>query len=81
MLWKGFTLVKSVWCSRGFLYLNVQNFLEIWEIFCNYFIEYIMYSFGLQIFAFYNDHDAQAGSFDGVIEFVHLPFISLELFD
>jgi hypothetical protein len=28
-------------CPGCFLYLNGQNFLKIWEIFCYYFIEYI----------------------------------------
>jgi hypothetical protein len=45
-------LVKSVWCPGGFLYLNGQLFLKIWEIFC-YFVEYIMYPFGLYLFSFF----------------------------
>jgi hypothetical protein len=52
MLWRGLILVKSVWCLRGFLYLNGQNFLEIYEIFCYYFIEYTTYTFGLDLFSF-----------------------------
>jgi hypothetical protein len=47
----GSILVKSVWCPRGFLYLNRQNFLELWEIFCSYLIEYITYTFGLDHFS------------------------------
>jgi hypothetical protein len=76
MLWRGSVLVYSVWYSGGFPYLNGQNFLKIWEIFCYYFIEYIMYSFGLQLF-FFNAHD----SFDGVTEFLYIPFIALQLLD
>jgi hypothetical protein len=41
MLWGSSILVKSVWCSGGFLHLNGQNFPEIWEIFCYYFIGYL----------------------------------------
>jgi hypothetical protein len=37
----------SVWCPGGFLNLNGHLFLEIWEIFCHYFAEYIAYTFGL----------------------------------
>jgi hypothetical protein len=43
----GSILVKSVWCPGGFVYLNGQNFFEIWEIFCYYSMEYIMYLFWL----------------------------------
>jgi hypothetical protein len=32
--WGGSILVKFFWCPGGFLYLNGQNFLEIWESFC-----------------------------------------------
>jgi hypothetical protein len=78
MPWGGSNLVKSVWCPRGFLYLNGHNFLEIWEIFCYYFIEYVTYPFSLHLF--FNAHDSQVWSFDGVHEFLHIPVISLELF-
>jgi hypothetical protein len=78
MLWGGSTLVKTTWCTGGFFYLNGQNFLEIWEIFCYYFIEYIMYPFSLHFF--FNVHDFQVWSFDGVTEFFHIPFTALELF-
>jgi hypothetical protein len=27
MLWGGSILVNSVWCSEGFMYLNLGNFL------------------------------------------------------
>jgi hypothetical protein len=37
MPWGSSFLVKYVWCPRGFLYLNGQNFLEILEIFCYFF--------------------------------------------
>jgi hypothetical protein len=76
MLWSGSILVKSVWCPGSFLYLNEQNFLEIWEI-----SEYIMYPFGLHLLSFFNAHDSQVWSFDGITEFLHLPFLALELFD
>jgi hypothetical protein len=75
---EGFILVKSVWCPGSF-HLNGQNFLEIWEIFCYYFIKYITYPFGLYLF-FFNDHDSQVWSFDGVAEFLHITFTALELF-
>jgi hypothetical protein len=80
MLWRGSILVKSVWCPGGFLYLNGKNFLESWEIFCYYFIEYITYPFGLHIFSFFNVLDSQIWSCDGVAEFVYIPFTALELF-
>jgi hypothetical protein len=57
-----------------------QNFLEIWEIFCYYFIEYIMYPFSLHLF-FFNDHDSQVSSFDRVVDLLCIPFTALELFD
>jgi hypothetical protein len=52
MPWRGSIMVKSVWCPSVFLFLNGQNFLNIWEIFCYYFIEYITYPFGLHLFSF-----------------------------
>jgi hypothetical protein len=81
MLQGGSGLVKSVWCPGGSLYLNGQNFLKIWEIFCYYFIEYVMYPSGLNLFSFFNAHDSQIWSFDGVSELLHIPFTALELFD
>jgi hypothetical protein len=74
-------LVKSVWCHGGFLNLNGHNFLEIWEIFHYYFIEYIMNPFCLHLFSFFDAHDSQVWSFDGVGEFLYIPFTGLELFD
>jgi hypothetical protein len=71
----------QVWFLGGFLYLNGQNFLKIWKIFCYYFIEYDTYPFDLHLFSFFNAHDSQVCSFDEVSEFLHIPFISLELFD
>jgi hypothetical protein len=69
----------TVWCPGGFLYVNGQNFLEIWETFCYYFIDYITYPFGLHFF--FNAHDFQVCSFDGFTDFLHMPFTALELFD
>jgi hypothetical protein len=77
---EGFILVMSVWSPGGFLYLNGQNFVEIWEIICYYFIEHSMYPFGLHLFLF-NTHDSQVWTFDGVAELLHIHFIALELFD
>jgi hypothetical protein len=74
-------LVKSVWCPRGFVLLNGQNFLEIGENFCYYFIEYVTYPFSLYLSSFLNAHDSQVWSFGGVSEFLHIPFIAFELFD
>jgi hypothetical protein len=73
-------LVKSVWCPGGFLYLNEQDFLEIWEIF-SYFIECTMHPFGLHLFSFFNAYDSQVWSFDGVSELLHVASTFLELFD
>jgi hypothetical protein len=40
----------------------------------------ITYPFGLYLF-FFNAHDFQVWSFDGVSEFLHIPFTALELFN
>jgi hypothetical protein len=40
-----------------------------------------MYPFGLHFFSFFNDHDSQVWSFDGIIEFLHILFTVLELLD
>jgi hypothetical protein len=79
--WGGSNLVRSLWCPGSFLYLNGKIFLEIWEIFCYCFIEYIKYLFGLHIFSFFNAHDSQVWSFDGVTEVLYIPFPALSLFD
>jgi hypothetical protein len=81
MPWGGSILVKSVWCPEGFLYLNGQNFLKIWEIFCNYFIEHFAYSLGLDLFSFFNAHDSQVRSFDGVAKLLNITLTALELFE
>jgi hypothetical protein len=39
-----------------------------------YFIGYIMYPFVSDLFSFFNAHDSQVWSFDGVVEFLHIPF-------
>jgi hypothetical protein len=80
MPWRSSYLAKPVWCSGGFLYLHGQFFLQIWELFCYYFVEYIKYSSGLHLFSFFNAHDAQVWSFDGVAELLHIPFAALVLF-
>jgi hypothetical protein len=46
----------------------------------DYFVEYIMYTFGLHPFSFFDAHDSQVWSFDGVTEFLHIPFTALESF-
>jgi hypothetical protein len=71
-------LVKPVWFPGGFLYLKGQLFLEIWEIFCYYFVGYIIYPFGLHFF--FDAHDLQVWSFDGVAEFLCIPFAAFESF-
>jgi hypothetical protein len=81
MPWRCSILVKSVWCPEGFLYPNQQNFLKIWEIFCYYFIACIMDPFCLYFFSFFNAHESQVWSSDGVTEFLHIPFSALGLFD
>jgi hypothetical protein len=40
-----------------------------------------MYPFGLYLFTFFNAHDSQVWSFEGVTEFLPILFIALELFD
>jgi hypothetical protein len=77
----GSILVTSVWCPGGFLYLGGQDFLKIWETFCYYSIEYVTYPFGLHLFSFFNALDSQVWSFDGVTEFLDIPFTALELFN
>jgi hypothetical protein len=61
-------------CLFGILYLNGHHFLEIWGIFCYYFLEYITFTFGLHLFL--DAHDFQVWSFYGVTEFLHIPFPS-----
>jgi hypothetical protein len=39
MLWKGSAMGMSAWCPGGFLSLNGYLLLEIWEIFCYYFVD------------------------------------------
>jgi hypothetical protein len=80
MPWRLSILVMFVWCSGGFLYLDRHLFLEIWDIFWSYFVEYITYNFGLHLFFFFIVHFTQAWSFDGVVEFFHIPFTVLESF-
>jgi hypothetical protein len=58
--------------------MNGQLFLEIWENFCYHFIQYITYPFGLHLFSFSDPHDLQVLSFDGVSEFLCIPFTALE---
>jgi hypothetical protein len=53
----------------------------IWEIFCYYFVLYNMNLFCLHFFSFFSAHGSQVWSFDGVSEFLHVPFLGLELFD
>jgi hypothetical protein len=80
MPWRGSILVMSVWCPGDFLYPDGHLFLKIWEILCSYFVEYIAYTFGLQLFSFFDAHDSQACSFDGVTEFLHIHVIAFESF-
>jgi hypothetical protein len=72
--------VKSVWCPGGFLYLNEKLILEIWEIICYHFVEYIMCHFGLHFFSFFDAHGSLIWSFDGVTEFLDIPFATFESF-
>jgi hypothetical protein len=62
---------------RVFLYLTRHLFRETWEIFCYYFVEYIMYIFGLYSFSL-NAHDSQAFTFNGIVEYLYIPFAALE---
>jgi hypothetical protein len=61
-------------------YLSGENFLEIWEIFCYYCIEYIMYPFGLHLFSFFSASVLRFGLLR-VTELVYIPFTACELFD
>jgi hypothetical protein len=58
-----------------------KAFSRFGKFLCYYFIEHIMYPFGLHIFSFFNAHDSQVWSLDGVTEFLHIPVKALELFD
>jgi hypothetical protein len=80
MPWGGSNFIRSEQCLGGFLYIDGQNFLWIWEILFYYFIEYIMNPFGLYLFSF-NAHDSQVWSFDGITEFFYIPFIAFQLFN
>jgi hypothetical protein len=40
-----------------------------------------MNAFCLHLFSFFNAHDSQVWSFDGVGEFLHIPVTGLELFE
>jgi hypothetical protein len=57
-----------------------HHFLENWEIFCYYFVQYITYTSGLQFFSFFNAHDLQVWSFDGIAEFLQVPITTVESF-
>jgi hypothetical protein len=74
---RGSVLVMSVYYSRGFLYLDGQRFLEICGVFCCYSVEYISSDFCLH---FFEAHDWQVWSFDGVAEFLHILFTALQSF-
>jgi hypothetical protein len=76
MPWRCSILVKSVWCPGYFFYLNEQLFLNIWGIFLLFF-EHVIYPFHLVSF---NAQDSQVWTFDGVTEFLHIPFAALESF-
>jgi hypothetical protein len=62
-----------------FLFLNGQLFLEIWEVFCYYFFEFIMYPFGLHLFSFFDAQDSQVWSFYEIAEFLHIHLQLLNL--
>jgi hypothetical protein len=66
------------WFPGDFLYLSEHIVLEIWEIFSYYFFEYILCTFGLDIFSFFNACDSQVWSFDGV--FLCVSFTAHESF-
>jgi hypothetical protein len=51
--------------------MNRELFLEIWEMFCYYFVEYIMYHFGLYLFSSSMPMILWL-SFDGFAEFLHI---------
>jgi hypothetical protein len=55
MLWIDSILVMFVWCSGDFLYRKEHVTLQIWDSF----VEYITYTFGLQLFSFSHAHDLQ----------------------
>jgi hypothetical protein len=40
-----------------------------------------MYTFCLYLSSFFNAHDTQILSFEGVAEFLHIPFTALVMFD
>jgi hypothetical protein len=54
--------------------------LRFGKFFCYYFTEYIMYPFSLHLFFFFDAHDLQVSSFDGVAEFLCILFAAFESF-
>jgi hypothetical protein len=57
-----------------------KTFWRFGKFFCCYLVAFITYPFGLHLF-FFNAHNSLVWSFDGVAEFLLIPFAALVLFD
>jgi hypothetical protein len=71
MPWRGSILVKSVWCPGGFL--NGQLFLRIWNFSAIILLNILCIPLACTSSPS-SKHDSQVWSFDGVAEFLHIPF-------
>jgi hypothetical protein len=49
--------------------MNGHLFLEIWEMFLFYFVEYVINTLGLYLFSFFNSDDSNICSFNEVKSF------------
>jgi hypothetical protein len=57
-----------------------SSFSSAWEIFCYSFVEYITYPFGVHLSSSFDAHDLQVWSFDGIADFLCIPFAAFESF-
>jgi hypothetical protein len=72
-------VLTIIWHGKDLFCLNRHHFLKIWEIFCYYFLDYITYTIVLYLFSFFDDHDSQVWSLDGVTDFLHINLLLLSL--
>jgi hypothetical protein len=80
MLWRLSVLVISVWCPGQ---LSVPewafHFRDLESFQCLMNISHVC-TFALCLFFFFNAHDLQVWSIDGVSVFLHIPFTGLDCF-
>lgn len=81
MPWKLLVLVLSVWGSVWLLYLEGHLSLKIWENIFYYFIENILYVFGMLFFFPFYAHSLKVRVFHGVLEFSYVLFMLILVFD